>query len=102
MHYIANHEKPWKIILSPQHQKTVLQRLPPFHPEAKKIGSGIDYITTWLLLGFHYFLKNGRRSQSTPPNIGKDCIFDLNCMFIICSTFMGFTLSKSQCDFTRY
>lgn len=32
--------------LSPEHQKTVLERLLPFHPEAaKKIGCGIDYVT---------------------------------------------------------
>ena len=32
--------------LSPEHEKTVLERLLPFHPEAaKKIGSGIDYVT---------------------------------------------------------
>ncbi|XP_004292815.1 PREDICTED: protein DCL, chloroplastic-like [Fragaria vesca subsp. vesca] len=32
--------------LSPEHQKTVLERLLPFHPEvAKKIGCDIDYVT---------------------------------------------------------
>lgn len=32
--------------LSPDHEKTVLERLLPFHPEAaKKIGCGIDYVT---------------------------------------------------------
>lgn len=32
--------------LSPEHEKTVLERLLPFHPEAaKKIGCGIDYVT---------------------------------------------------------
>ncbi|PQQ15595.1 protein DCL chloroplastic isoform X2 [Prunus yedoensis var. nudiflora] len=40
--------------LSPEHEKTVLERLLPFHPEAqKKIGSGIDYIT----VGYHPILK---------------------------------------------
>jgi hypothetical protein len=41
--------------LSPEHQKTVLERLLPFHPEAKKkIGSGIDYITVSSVSLFDY------------------------------------------------
>ncbi|XP_068643631.1 protein DCL homolog, chloroplastic-like [Aristolochia californica] len=36
--------------LSPEHEKTILERLLPFHPDAqKKIGCGIDYIT----IGYH-------------------------------------------------
>lgn len=32
--------------LSPDHQRTILQRLLPYHPECeKKIGPGVDYIT---------------------------------------------------------
>ncbi|XP_070682821.1 protein DCL, chloroplastic [Malus domestica] len=43
--------------LSPEHQKTVLERLLPFHPEAKKkIGSGIDYIT----VGYHPDFESSR------------------------------------------
>ncbi|XP_068638243.1 protein DCL, chloroplastic-like [Aristolochia californica] len=36
--------------LSPEHEKTILERLLPYHPEAqKKIGCGLDYIT----IGYH-------------------------------------------------
>ncbi|CAN6583223.1 unnamed protein product [Malus baccata var. baccata] len=43
--------------LSPEHQKTVLERLLPFHPKAKKkIGSGIDYIT----VGYHPDFESSR------------------------------------------
>ncbi|KAM1224362.1 hypothetical protein ACFX2G_044227 [Malus domestica] len=43
--------------LSPEHQKTVLERLLLFHPEAKKnIGSGIDYIT----VGYHPDFESSR------------------------------------------
>ncbi|XWS25608.1 hypothetical protein CRYUN_Cryun27aG0082400 [Craigia yunnanensis] len=32
--------------LSPEHEKTILERLLPYHPESeKKIGCGIDYLT---------------------------------------------------------
>jgi len=32
--------------LSPEHEKAILERLLPYHPEYdKKIGCGIDYIT---------------------------------------------------------
>lgn len=32
--------------LSPEHERTILERLLPYHPECeKKIGSGVDYIT---------------------------------------------------------
>ena len=37
--------------LSPEHERTVVERLLPFHPEfEKKIGSGINYITVSLSL----------------------------------------------------
>ncbi|XP_004291102.1 PREDICTED: protein DCL, chloroplastic [Fragaria vesca subsp. vesca] len=43
--------------LSPEHQKTVLERLLPFHPEAaKKIGCGIDYVT----VGYHPDFESSR------------------------------------------
>ncbi|XP_062024835.1 protein DCL, chloroplastic [Rosa rugosa] len=43
--------------LSPEHEKTVLERLLPFHPEAaKKIGSGIDYVT----VGYHPDFESSR------------------------------------------
>ncbi|OIV89712.1 hypothetical protein TanjilG_30588 [Lupinus angustifolius] len=36
--------------LTPEHEKVILEKLLPFHPEhAKKIGCGIDYIT----IGYH-------------------------------------------------
>lgn len=36
--------------LSPEHEKTIVEKLLPFHPESqKKIGCGIDYIT----IGYH-------------------------------------------------
>lgn len=35
--------------LTPEHEKTILERLLPYHPEfQKKIGSGLDYITVML------------------------------------------------------
>ncbi|XP_050365164.1 protein DCL, chloroplastic [Argentina anserina] len=43
--------------LSPEHEKTVLERLLPYHPEAaKKIGSGIDYVT----VGYHPDFESSR------------------------------------------
>lgn len=37
--------------LSPEHEKTIVEKLLPFHPESqKKIGCGIDYITVYLSL----------------------------------------------------
>jgi len=37
--------------LSPEHEKTIVEKLLPFHPESqKKIGCGIDYITVYLYL----------------------------------------------------
>ncbi|KAK4428985.1 protein DCL, chloroplastic [Sesamum alatum] len=36
--------------LSPEHERTILERLLPYHPECeKKIGCGVDYIT----IGYH-------------------------------------------------
>ncbi|KAG8377604.1 hypothetical protein BUALT_Bualt08G0050300 [Buddleja alternifolia] len=36
--------------LSPEHERTILERLLPYHPESeKKIGCGVDYIT----IGYH-------------------------------------------------
>ncbi|MBA0738241.1 hypothetical protein Gogos_011633, partial [Gossypium gossypioides] len=38
--------------LSPEHEKTILERLLPYHPESeKKIGCGIDYITAFRNVG---------------------------------------------------
>lgn len=43
--------------LSPEHERTILERLLPFHPESeKKIGSGIDYIT----IGYHPEFESSR------------------------------------------
>ncbi|XP_064956297.1 protein DCL, chloroplastic-like isoform X1 [Musa acuminata AAA Group] len=43
--------------LSPEHEKAILERLLPYHPEfEKKIGCGIDYIT----IGFHPDFENSR------------------------------------------
>ncbi|XP_072981046.1 protein DCL, chloroplastic-like [Typha angustifolia] len=43
--------------LSPEHEKTILERLLPYHPEfEKKIGCGIDFIT----IGFHPEFENSR------------------------------------------
>ncbi|OIT04172.1 PREDICTED: protein DCL, chloroplastic [Nicotiana attenuata] len=43
--------------LSPDHQRTILQRLLPYHPECKeKIGSGVDYIT----VGYHPDFESSR------------------------------------------
>ncbi|XP_031267264.1 protein DCL homolog, chloroplastic-like [Pistacia vera] len=46
--------------LSPEHERTILDKLLPYHPEfQKKIGSGIDYIT----IGYH------------PDFEGSHCLF---------------------------
>ncbi|KAG9129536.1 hypothetical protein Leryth_025085 [Lithospermum erythrorhizon] len=38
------------MMVIPEHQRTILERLLPYHPECeKKIGSGVDYIT----IGYH-------------------------------------------------
>lgn len=43
--------------LDPQHEKTILERLLPYHPECEsKIGCGIDYIT----MGYHPDFPNSR------------------------------------------
>lgn len=43
--------------LSPEHEKAILERLLPYHPEyEKKVGSGIDYIT----VGLHPEFENSR------------------------------------------
>lgn len=43
--------------LSPEHEKAILERLLPYHPQyEKKIGCGIDYIT----LGLHPEFENSR------------------------------------------
>ncbi|CAN4122670.1 unnamed protein product [Withania somnifera] len=43
--------------LSPEHQRTILQRLLPYHPECeKKIGPGVDYIT----VGYHPDFESSR------------------------------------------
>ncbi|CAK9317152.1 unnamed protein product [Citrullus colocynthis] len=43
--------------LSPEHEKTILDRLLPYHPESeKKIGCGIDYIT----IGYHPDFESSR------------------------------------------
>ncbi|GAA0170683.1 hypothetical protein LIER_24893 [Lithospermum erythrorhizon] len=43
--------------LSPEHQRTILERLLPYHPECeKKIGSGVDYIT----IGYHPGFERSR------------------------------------------
>ncbi|GAB2293771.1 hypothetical protein Dimus_027985 [Dionaea muscipula] len=43
--------------LSPEHQKAILEKLLPFHPECeKKIGCGVDYIT----IGFHPEFEGSR------------------------------------------
>ncbi|KAL6954951.1 hypothetical protein U1Q18_005640 [Sarracenia purpurea var. burkii] len=43
--------------LSPQHEKTILERLLPYHPECeKKIGCGVDYIT----IGYHPDFESSR------------------------------------------
>ncbi|KAF3446652.1 hypothetical protein FNV43_RR11832 [Rhamnella rubrinervis] len=43
--------------LSPEHERTILERLLPFHPEfEKKIGCGIDYIT----VGYHPDFESSR------------------------------------------
>ena len=41
--------------LSPEHEKTILERLLPYHPGyEKKIGNGVDYITVEILFFFLY------------------------------------------------
>ncbi|XP_042374014.1 protein DCL, chloroplastic-like isoform X1 [Zingiber officinale] len=43
--------------LIPEHEKTILERLLPYHPQSqKKIGCGIDYIT----IGYHPQFENSR------------------------------------------
>ncbi|KAK1389400.1 protein DCL-like [Heracleum sosnowskyi] len=43
--------------LSPEHEKTILERLLAYHPECeKKIGSGVDYIT----IGYHPNFESSR------------------------------------------
>ncbi|MED6218733.1 hypothetical protein PIB30_029181 [Stylosanthes scabra] len=43
--------------LSPEHEKTILEKLLPFHPEfEKKIGVGVDYIT----IGYHPNFERSR------------------------------------------
>lgn len=43
--------------LSPEHEKTILERVLPYHPQSeKKIGCGIDFIT----IGFHPEFENSR------------------------------------------
>ncbi|KAL8172023.1 hypothetical protein V2J09_023827 [Rumex salicifolius] len=43
--------------LRPEHQKAVLERLLPYHPDcAKKIGCGVDYIT----IGYHPKFEDSR------------------------------------------
>ncbi|KAK2995601.1 hypothetical protein RJ640_020237 [Escallonia rubra] len=43
--------------LSPEHERTILERLLPYHPECdKKIGSGVDYIT----VGYHPDFESSR------------------------------------------
>ncbi|KAI4376450.1 hypothetical protein MLD38_014211 [Melastoma candidum] len=43
--------------LKPEHEKTIIEKLLPYHPEAgKKIGCGIDYIT----VGYHPDFKSSR------------------------------------------
>ncbi|KAL8094609.1 protein DCL homolog, chloroplastic-like [Apium graveolens] len=43
--------------LSPEHEKTILERLLAYHPECeKKIGSGVDYIT----IGYHPDFERSR------------------------------------------
>ncbi|XAR61893.1 hypothetical protein NMG60_11016438 [Bertholletia excelsa] len=43
--------------LSPEHEKTILERLLPYHPECeKKIGCGVDYIT----IGYHPNFESSR------------------------------------------
>ncbi|KAK1288026.1 hypothetical protein QJS10_CPB19g01760 [Acorus calamus] len=43
--------------LSPEHEKMILERLLPYHPESqKKIGCGIEYLT----IGYHPDFENSR------------------------------------------
>ncbi|GER29973.1 hypothetical protein STAS_05882 [Striga asiatica] len=43
--------------LSPEHEKTILEKLLPFHPECEeKIGCGVDYIT----IGYHPDFESSR------------------------------------------
>ncbi|KAM7518329.1 hypothetical protein LguiB_017291 [Lonicera macranthoides] len=43
--------------LSPEHERIILERLIPYHPDCqKKIGSGVDYIT----VGFHPDFESSR------------------------------------------
>lgn len=46
--------------LSPEHEKTILERLLPFHPEfEKKIGCGVNYITVFSLYSYMMCLECG-------------------------------------------
>ncbi|RZC14901.1 Protein DCL, chloroplastic isoform B [Glycine soja] len=59
--------------LSAEHEKTIIEKLLPFHPEfEKKIGSGVDYITVSLSLPLsltlshtQYFSPDGEQSEET-------------------------------------
>ncbi|PIN02248.1 hypothetical protein CDL12_25240 [Handroanthus impetiginosus] len=43
--------------LSPEHERTILQRLLPYHPEyEEKIGCGVDYLT----IGYHPDFESSR------------------------------------------
>lgn len=43
--------------LSPEHERTILERVLPNHPECeKKIGTGVDYVTVSLSLPETFFL----------------------------------------------
>ncbi|KAG5033952.1 hypothetical protein JHK87_008862 [Glycine soja] len=50
--------------LSAEHEKTIIEKLLPFHPEfEKKIGSGVDYITPNVAFGFG--VTRGKRRSVT-------------------------------------
>jgi len=64
------------------HEKTILEKLLPFHPESeKKIGCGVDYITVYLslplLLCALLLLTKGF------PNITFFFVESNNCIFLI-------------------
>ncbi|CAA2985038.1 Hypothetical predicted protein [Olea europaea subsp. europaea] len=45
--------------LSPEHERTILERLLPYHPESeKKIGCGVDYITVSLCLVYFLIINH--------------------------------------------
>ncbi|RDX68366.1 Protein DCL, chloroplastic, partial [Mucuna pruriens] len=64
--------------LSPEHEKAILEKLLPFHPEfEKKIGCGVDYITVSLSL-------SPSPSHSDTLYIGYHPDFERSrCMFIV-------------------